>query len=146
MITVEQRFWSKAEIGPGCWLWKAHRTPRGYGYFWKDGRLVPAHRVAYELTNGPIKQPLVIDHLCRNPQCVNPAHLELVSQAVNIKRGMQYATTANSKKTHCLHGHSLTAENLAQGQRGRRQCKTCRRLRDRKRRAALAKAKGRAPG
>jgi hypothetical protein len=51
-----------------------------------------AHRVVYERVRGPIPKGLVLDHLCRNPGCVNPEHLEPVSQATNLRRAMSRLT------------------------------------------------------
>ena len=75
--SLDQRFWAKVDRrGDGeCWPWTARTGGPGYGYI--DDR--PAHRVAYELTIGPIPLGLVIDHLCRNRICVNPQHLEVVT-------------------------------------------------------------------
>lgn len=64
----------------------------GYGLFWiKRGakwRGHSAHRVAYELTHGSAPEGLVIDHLCRNRLCCNPAHLEAVTGLENVRRGV----------------------------------------------------------
>lgn len=84
--TRAERFWSKVAITPSCWLWMATRGPLGYGQFHDGTRLVYAHRWAYEALVGPIPEGLVIDHLCTTPPCVNPVHLEPVTQAVNVQR------------------------------------------------------------
>ncbi len=79
--SVAERFWAKVNrLGEDdCWEWLASSQPHGYGQFAPGGRaggMTTAHRVAYELTFGPIPEGLSIDHLCRNRGCVNPAHLE----------------------------------------------------------------------
>jgi hypothetical protein len=87
-----------------------------------------AHRVAYEALKGPIAVGLDIDHLCRNPGCVNPAHLEAVTHAENIRRAM----SLRPRKTHCVHGHAYTDENtLVSGRKWI--CRTCKRARDKRR-------------
>jgi hypothetical protein len=78
----------------GCWLWQRSKDRHGYGQVRKDGRLVYAHRRAFERHVGPIPKGLYIDHLCRNPACVNPAHLEPVTHGENLRRG------ASAKLTH----------------------------------------------
>lgn len=71
----------------GCWNWTAADDGNGYGLFGVNSRHVRAHRYAYELIRGDIPPGLVLDHLCRNPSCVNPWHLEPVPQVENIRRG-----------------------------------------------------------
>ena len=88
--TESERFWSKVDKnGPGgCWLWTASLNNRGYGRFGPTGqrKLVRAHRWAYEAVVGPIPDGLVIDHLCGVKRCVNPAHLEPVTNFENLRR------------------------------------------------------------
>jgi hypothetical protein len=72
----------------GCWLWTGSLNNKGYAQLGVAGRVRSAHRVAYELFKGAIPDGLQIDHLCRVRQCVNPDHLEAVTQSVNIRRGV----------------------------------------------------------
>jgi hypothetical protein len=71
----------------GCWEWTGAKDRDGYGTMHHRNRPYRAHRFAYEQFVGPIPDGLVIDHLCTNRGCVNPEHLEPVTNAVNIKRG-----------------------------------------------------------
>ncbi|MFC8095360.1 HNH endonuclease signature motif containing protein [Streptomyces sp. NPDC057301] len=109
----------------GCWEWTGARTSKGYGSFWLDGRMQYAHRVAYESMRTPIPDGLVIDHLCRNRACVNPGHLEPVTNRTNILRGVSFCAT-RARQTRCVHGHAFTAANTYRAPNGTRKCRTCR--------------------
>lgn len=103
-----------------CWTWQA--TIRdGYGRIHRDGRSLNAHRWYYEQEHGPIPEGLQLDHLCRNRACVNPSHLEPVTQTTNIQRGF----ASRPKKTHCKRGHEFTPENTIIGSDGARRCRKC---------------------
>lgn len=118
------RFWSKALAdGSGCWTWQAAKNKNGYGVVWQDGKTVLAHRVSYELSNGPIRTGFTVDHLCRNRSCINPQHLESVTQKVNVLRGQSLAAL-NAVKTHCKRGHEFTPANTYQ-RSDRRECRAC---------------------
>ncbi len=88
---VADRFWEKVDVTDDCWEWLATRG-RGYGKFKTDHQMKWAHRVAWEMLIGPIPDGLTLDHLCRNPGCVNPAHLEPVTQAENNRRALEART------------------------------------------------------
>ena len=118
------RFWLKVDCftESGCWEWRAGRGTGGYGKFNTGGNRGPhvsAHRFAYEQLVGPVPKGLVLDHLCRNRICVNPAHLEPVTDRENVLRGVGI-TAVNAAKTHCPYGHEYDVV-----WRGRRTCKTC---------------------
>jgi len=125
--TLPGRFWSKVDSsrGPdGCWPWQGYRDRQGYGRVNFEGhRAALAYRVAWEDRNGPIPVGLEIDHLCRNPWCVNPAHMEPVTHAENQRRGNGFAGK-NARATYCLHGHPFDLFNT-RWVGGHRHCRTC---------------------
>lgn len=134
VLAPSVRFWQKVEKGePGeCWEWTGAKLPFGYGRFF-TGRfrasgtvvLVYAHRFAYEELVGPIPEGLTLDHLCRNPSCVNPAHLEAVPFSVNLYRG-ESPWAKNARKTHCKSGHEFNSANTyIRPDTGARSCRTC---------------------
>jgi hypothetical protein len=95
--SYEERFWAKARKGVDCWEWTGFRLDSGYGRFMDAKRgVLYAHRVAYELSVGPIAPGLVVDHTCRNPSCVNPKHLDAVTQQENVRRSFWRAINAKA--------------------------------------------------
>lgn len=152
-LSLAERFWQKVDKSGECWTWTACCLPSGYGQMnIGGGRKAYAHRMAYELAVGPIPMGLVIDHLCRNPACVNPAHLEPVTQKVNRDRGnarlflhrwQEGSAALKRNQTHCRHGHAFDAPNTLVRPNGTRGCRACqsayqRRLRARRANAAEA--------
>lgn len=111
-----------------CWIWIRSLSPDGYGWASFNNRTYQAHRLAYRLCKGDIPDGHHLDHLCRTRQCVNPAHLEPVTPAENLRRSE--LTPAGAKK--CVRGHELSAY------RGQRRCLTCLRDYDRAKRAGIA--------
>ncbi|WP_405941583.1 HNH endonuclease signature motif containing protein [Streptomyces sp. NBC_00207] len=136
-ITDSDRFWSHVagDSADDCWLWTSSLGVTGYGRFKFRGRAVRAHRYAYEALRSEIPGGLVLDHLCRNRACVNPWHLEPVSQRANVLRGGGVAAQA-AAKTHCPQGHPYDSANTIVSSEGYRRCRTCCRIADRLRRAA----------
>lgn len=133
------RFWSRVDVGL-CWEWVGTRLPTGYGTLGIGKKRVYAHRHAWEFLVGPIPEGLVMDHLCRNPPCVNPDHLEPVTEQENIARGFAgvVAGLQRAARTHCPHGHEFNDANtvwFTNTRNGKpyRQCRECRRSADRRR-------------
>lgn len=111
------------EPNSGCWLWLGHVNSQGYGQHKKRR----AHRESYEIHVGNVPDGLVLDHLCRVRSCVNPAHLEPVTNKENILRG-ESPWALNARKTHCPRGHLLSEDNLRRcfgKNAGNRECKAC---------------------
>jgi HNH endonuclease len=124
-----ERFWEEVnkngpvpahrpELGP-CWLWLAYCRDGRYPWMYYEGHPLAAYRVAYILLVGPIPEGLQLDHLCRVTSCVNPAHLEPVTQQENIRRQMEAIT-------HCPQGHKYTPENTGYSRGAGRNYKYCR--------------------
>jgi hypothetical protein len=122
------RFTARMEVVGECWEWRGQRDRNGYGHYWHEGRYVLAHRFAFVACFGALADGLTLDHLCRNPSCVRPDHLEAVSHRENCLRAVTGASAVNARKTHCLRGHPLTADNIYT-HRGRRVCRQCQLIR-----------------
>jgi hypothetical protein len=120
----------------GCWNWTGTMTPQGYGRFNYGGKAHFTHRWAYETLVRPIPEGLVLDHLCRNRRCCNPAHLDVVTHQTNLWRGMA-PSFITARTNVCKRGHELSEDNVyRQGpDRTGRVCRTCVRDRQRARRA-----------
>lgn len=103
-LTLEQRFWAKVnkDAPNGCWEWAGYITPQGYGLFWDGKKPNTAHRVSWELTNGPIPDGMDIDHRCANRKCVNPEHLRVTTPSQN----MQHLTVVRKNNTSGVRGVS----------------------------------------
>lgn len=115
-----EKYISRDLVGAGCWIWTGATNSKGYGYLRTGGRgmpMIPVHRATYELVRGPISEDFHIDHLCRNPRCCNPDHLEPVTRQENRLR-------ARKAVPHCPSGHYYTQENT--GIDGnKRYCRIC---------------------
>jgi hypothetical protein len=129
--TLSERLWSRVVKTGSCWLWQGCVGSHGHGQLMYKTVRYQAHRVAYEEARGTIPEGLVLDHLCRQPRCVRPDHLEPVTNAENVLRGVSQAAL-NVHKTHCHKGHPLAGANLMHRVRpadGRhfRNCRICHR-------------------
>lgn len=135
-----ERFLDKVVFGPGgCWLWIGAKTGDGYGSFrthsrQSGGKMRSAHILSYEYFKEVVPEGLTLDHLCRNRNCVNFDHLEIVTAGVNILRG-EGTAAKNAKKTECPRGHKYDKITITRGQ-ARRSCRKCGAINARLRRAA----------
>lgn len=126
-----------ASLDPAaCWIWQGSRTNKGYGRIMRFGKQYHAHRVVWELLVGEVDPDLVLDHLCRERACVNPDHLEPVTNVENVRRG-EGVCAQNARKTHCPQGHPYDEANTYRIKTGGRSCRACARIRTRVRRARI---------
>lgn len=111
----------EAKISPepntGCHLWTGAVNEPGYGNLGVAGHNRVAHRVAYLLERGDLPAELELDHLCRQPACCNPRHLEPVTHDENIRRGLH-----GELRTKCIRGHDLRADRAL---RPNGRCRAC---------------------
>lgn len=130
--SVEDRFWEKVDrrLDDECWPWLASLTNSGYGSMMLDDKPEGAHRISYELLRQEIPEGMVIDHLCGNRWCVNPWHMDVVTQSENIRRSKpdrDINPRSRSPKKECRNGHEFTPENTRIDPDGYQRCKTCER-------------------
>ncbi len=147
-MTIAERLWSnvdkdgpipetRPELGP-CWMWTKSLATKGYGQLRVHGKKRYTHRVAYELLVGVVPEGLELDHLCRNPACCNPAHLEPVTHAENVRRGI--VGDRQRAKTHCVQGHPFDRANAYVDAKGFRHCRVCGRATSRRYQQKMAAA------
>lgn len=135
---IEVRLWRFVDASGDCWLWTGSRTGGGYGRVAISRRTSrPAHRMVWQMLVGPIPEGYQLDHLCRNPSCVNPDHLEPVTPAENQRR----SPLVRSRRTHCPQGHEYTPENTVLSKRNQRSCRECVRIFRHANRARLSAAR-----
>ena len=126
-----ERFLSKIDSSGECWVWTAYTRRDGYGRIKIGRKMFLSHRKSFLWSRGYLTEGLQIDHLCRNHSCVNPDHLEEVTQRENILRG-EGKCAMQARQTHCVRGHELTEENTRRrlDYPAKRLCKKCAKIRD----------------
>lgn len=114
----------------GCWVWQGAKSPDRHARVNINSQAYYLHRVIFKAVGNRLDKSLELDHLCREPSCVNPKHLEQVTHRVNSERGE--AGTHLKNKTHCPQGHPYSGDNLYVFPSGGRSCRTCTRVSGRK--------------
>lgn len=99
-VTLEERMTARIDRqgDDECWPWLGSKTAKGYGHLVVNRKSVYGHRWSYENHVGPIPEGMEIDHLCRNQSCVNPAHLEPVTTAENLRRMREYLASQQGQQ------------------------------------------------
>jgi len=132
---LAERFWAKVCKSEHCWLWQGPTDGR-YGEIWYNGAKCRAHRITWELVNGPIPEGLLVCHTCDTPSCVRPDHLFLGTMSDNIldaSRKGRLDVRGRAHWTHCAKGHPFSGVNLMINKHGHRVCRVCRDARNAKR-------------
>lgn len=125
MPSFEFNFWSKVSIGDGCWMWMKGINHSGYGHIRINDRRYLSHRVSYRLIIGAIPEGLQLDHLCRVRACVNPSHLEPVTNLANSRRRFVFVKATLDERTHCWQGHLLDSRNTYTYPGHSNKCRRC---------------------
>ena len=126
VINIDQdlrdRFWARVDVqkGDACWQWVAGRDADGYGAISHNRIQLKAHRLSWELENGPIPERICVLHHCDNPSCVRPDHLWLGTQAENMADRNQKGRMGRA----CWRGHPWP-ENRAFDPDGYQICVAC---------------------
>lgn len=137
---LPERLFDKVDVTATCWLWTGSINNAGYGRISVNNRPKYAHRVMYELVVGPIPDGLHLDHLCRVRHCVNPDHLEPVTNRENtLGRGLGRAAIEHRERQRtglCSKGHSLRLFGKLRDGGTKLYCGECARQYERARRRA----------
>lgn len=129
---VAVRLMARLRVEGDCWEWTGYRLPSGYGQIGIGDRAELVHVVAMFLRHGAAAlRAETVNHLCFNRACCNPDHLQFASRRENTLHGSGLSAQA-AAKTHCSSGHEFSPENTYHSPRGRRACRTCKRICDRK--------------
>lgn len=109
----------------GCHIYSGGKSDSGHGIVWMQNKRYRAHRLMYELFVEPVPTGHVVRHKCDVPSCVNLDHLELGTQADNLRDMVARGRHWKQQVTHCPEGHPYSGENLYVNPSGGRQCRIC---------------------
>ena len=129
-VNLAVKFHSKIQFSEaGCWLWTAALNESGYATFntaKRHGLSSLGHRSLFACWVGPLDDELYLDHLCRTPRCVNPAHLEPVTPRENVVRGVE-------ARAVCANGHPYEGNRIVNSPEGWTRCRLCHAAREHRR-------------
>ncbi len=120
-LTLRDRLDRMSEWHGECLEWIGTKNQKGYGRIKVAGRMLSAHRVVWEMRNGPVPTGLEIDHTCGNRGCIEVLHLRVVTHLENVR------SKHAPPRTHCKYGHEFTPDNTRYDRHGSRSCRACRR-------------------
>lgn len=128
-FTEQRFFWDRVHKTETCWNWIGYKMTGGYGQLSERGVKLPAHVWVYRKFKGAIPDGMTVDHICNNSSCVNPDHLQVLTQLDNNLRNPVFG----ANKTHCPKGHPYDDNNTYQrpnkkGMRQWRDCRECNRI------------------
>lgn len=103
-MDFDQKFWSKVEATGFCWNWTGAEQ-KGYGKVRRNKKTLRVHRYAYEMLIEPLPEDMTVDHLCRNTLCVNPDHMEIVTNEENLRRSHVHRTSYDMTAAHAARGY-----------------------------------------
>lgn len=141
-MSIGSRFWKRIKKSDQCWEWIGLKIKIGYGSLWWSDKMWLAHRISWTLHFGEIPNGKFVLHKCDNRACVRPSHLFLGTQLDNVRDCISKGRFVQNKppqgwkphkKTHCKRGHEFTEENTRINKKGRRGCRACHRIHDKKR-------------
>ena len=121
--TLLDLFDERTEMVGDCLEWTGTISVYGYGVLTREGKQRFAHRLSYEMHNGPIPPEALICHRCDNRKCVLPEHLYAGTALTNQQDSIRAGTHHNQRKTHCKCGAEYDYISPTNGHRG---CLACR--------------------
>ena len=130
MPNLQERLNNYTYVQDGHLLWGGSSNYKGYGLIAVGNRkMMSTHRLAWQIAYGNIPKKLWVLHRCNTPPCILPWHLYLGTHTDNMQDRMRQGNIYNTNKTHCIHKHTFSKQNTSITPNGRRQCRTCGRIR-----------------